>query len=246
MVGSYDQQRAERYGFTIVELIVVIAVIAILAAITIVAYNGIQQRARTSAQASELSQVHRKIQAEVAVDTGNSIAIKPPIVWLKSPGTMDLSKPLRSAKSVTIYGVFKSLNSPSDANWSSIVTLSPTNSNNALRLRSGASTDNTARGYYSTSSQPNRDLTRNNILNNTSRHIGWITANSSTISSSYDLQTDLNASLDSHTGWDFDTATLVSNGAYTGITAFVFDEYHDAETRAGMISWLNKEYGVGL
>lgn len=34
-----------RAGFTIVELLIVIVVIAILAAITIVAYNGIQQRA---------------------------------------------------------------------------------------------------------------------------------------------------------------------------------------------------------
>lgn len=35
-------------GFTIVELLIVIVVIGILAAITIVAYNGIQQRARNT------------------------------------------------------------------------------------------------------------------------------------------------------------------------------------------------------
>lgn len=38
----------QRSGFTIVELLIVIVVIGILAAITIVAYNGIQQRAKNS------------------------------------------------------------------------------------------------------------------------------------------------------------------------------------------------------
>lgn len=39
---------SHRRGFTIVELLVVIVVIGILAAITIVAYNGIQQRGRNA------------------------------------------------------------------------------------------------------------------------------------------------------------------------------------------------------
>lgn len=41
-------------GFTLVELLVVIVVIAILAAITIVAYNGIQEKAHNSSREAEL------------------------------------------------------------------------------------------------------------------------------------------------------------------------------------------------
>ena len=48
-------------GFTIVELLIVIVVIAVLAAITIVAYNGLQQRAQASATTSALTQIAKKI-----------------------------------------------------------------------------------------------------------------------------------------------------------------------------------------
>lgn len=48
-------------GFTIVELLIVVVVIAILAAITIVAYNGIQNRAKISNVQSTASQVTKKL-----------------------------------------------------------------------------------------------------------------------------------------------------------------------------------------
>lgn len=49
-------------GFTIVELLIVIVVIGILAAITIVAYNGIQDRAHASSTDSDLSNLKRSLQ----------------------------------------------------------------------------------------------------------------------------------------------------------------------------------------
>ena len=48
-------------AFTIVELLIVIVVIAILAAITIVAYNGIQSRARTASVQADTSNALKKI-----------------------------------------------------------------------------------------------------------------------------------------------------------------------------------------
>jgi len=49
-------------GFTIVELLIVIVIIGILAAITIVAYNGIQNRARTAAVTSSLAGAAKQLE----------------------------------------------------------------------------------------------------------------------------------------------------------------------------------------
>lgn len=53
------QWAQKQTGFTIVELLIVIVVIAILAAITIVAYNGIQQRAREQTVRTDLQTLRK-------------------------------------------------------------------------------------------------------------------------------------------------------------------------------------------
>lgn len=53
-------------GFTIVELLIVIVVIGILAAIVIVAYNGVQNRAKTSKSQAAASAVIKKLETYVA------------------------------------------------------------------------------------------------------------------------------------------------------------------------------------
>ena len=65
------QWAKKQKGFTIVELLIVVVVIAILAAITIVAYNGIQNRSKQSAVQASLVQAVKTIElAKVANTAG--------------------------------------------------------------------------------------------------------------------------------------------------------------------------------
>ena len=67
---SVTRQTHKQRGFTIVELLIVIVVIAILAAISIVAYNGIQQRATDSRRAQDFSSIYKAILAYEIVNNG--------------------------------------------------------------------------------------------------------------------------------------------------------------------------------
>lgn len=57
-----DTKRVAAKGFTIVELLIVIVVIGILAAITIVAFNGVQQRAKYTTMKQDIASIEKVIQ----------------------------------------------------------------------------------------------------------------------------------------------------------------------------------------
>lgn len=72
-------KQTKQRGFTIVELLIVVVIIAILAAITIVAYNGIQNRAKSSAAQSLANNVVKKAEAYNTINSGyaaDTVALK--------------------------------------------------------------------------------------------------------------------------------------------------------------------------
>jgi len=65
-------KQTKQRGFTIVELLIVVVIIAILAAITIVAYNGIQNRAKSSASAAAAASLQKKVEA-FAIESASGV-----------------------------------------------------------------------------------------------------------------------------------------------------------------------------
>lgn len=106
-------------GFTIVELLIVIVVIGILAAVTIVAYSGIQQKARVATIQSDLVGATKTL--EIANLTGGAypttlllakLKTSPGTVFTYSPGTNPASYSLTATNSGTSYVVTNTNTTP--------------------------------------------------------------------------------------------------------------------------------------
>jgi len=91
-----------KHGFTIVELLIVIVVIGILAAITIVAFNGIQQRANKVTLSSDLKNVATVFANAMA--TNGSLPTTMPTDIKVSPGNVFQATNTGSASSYCING----------------------------------------------------------------------------------------------------------------------------------------------
>jgi prepilin-type N-terminal cleavage/methylation domain-containing protein len=118
-------------GFTIVELLIVIVVIGILAAITIVAYNGVQSRARNSAAQSAAENMAKKIEAFNAA-TGS--------YPVNGPNTVTTQLATQNESSLTGSGI--TVGTPSTTNGTATVRVELCSST-ATALAAGA----TAAGY---------------------------------------------------------------------------------------------------
>lgn len=79
---SISVSKINTKGFTINELLIVIVIIAILAAITIVAYNGIQERSRDSRRVSDIAQIKKAL---LAYDAAYGGVVRPGVTGYTKP-----------------------------------------------------------------------------------------------------------------------------------------------------------------
>jgi prepilin-type N-terminal cleavage/methylation domain-containing protein len=98
-----------RNGFTIVELLIVVVVIAILAAITIVAYNGIQNRAKISAVKSSLESAVKSVEV-YAIKNGDMYPVDAAAAGLKSSSGTSYEVSSNNTANPKSYCVTASLN----------------------------------------------------------------------------------------------------------------------------------------
>jgi prepilin-type N-terminal cleavage/methylation domain-containing protein len=90
-VGTFSHNTANRQqGFTIVELLIVVIVIAILAAITIVAYQGVQNRAIESNLQQTVAQVIKKLDVIKTSSTTGTYPAAESDIGVITPSGMEL------------------------------------------------------------------------------------------------------------------------------------------------------------
>lgn len=130
---AWGQKQA---GFTIIELLIVIVVIAILAAISLVAYNGIQERAKTSALQSDITQAVKKLEVyKLSQNGGEQYPPSLEAAGIKTTGTNQLQYVytrasntycLRGLNGTTSYYMYNTSASPQAGTCSIInYTLNP-------------------------------------------------------------------------------------------------------------------------
>lgn len=245
--GTLNNMKRSISGFTIVELLIVIVVIAILAAISIVAYNGVQERARTSAHAHTASQAEREITTYALQVNNELISIGGGLVGYKEgAGDIELLRPLTGTPDITMYAVYEVTGTGS--NYAPFASISPTQTGQMFRLQTNATGNNGMSYRIDTSAQAaSSGIAGFRVPGN--KVIGWlqVSNNATTRAVGYNqAAAQISGALTAHSGWTFTRLTVMDDGGGLGRIALVFNAAHDQATRAQIISWLAQKYGVSL
>lgn len=231
-------------GFTIVELLIVIVVIAILAAISIVAYNGIQERARTSANQYELAQIEREITTWALQENGESVSLGPLLARQEGASEVELTSALAGRPDITLYSVYD-VTSTNSA-YLVFVRLAP----QGLTLRAGGASGTNVMSYrIDTSAESNVVGNQGSVRIPGSQVIGWVQVrdNASERTFAYNqAASHQTASLSPHEGWDFTGLQTIDHPSGSPVATLVFNAAHDTTTRTQVLGWLAETYDVPL
>jgi len=238
---------AKQTGFTIVELLIVIVVIAILAAITIVAYNGVQDRARNSALASQASQTEKSIATWALLRSNEINSLGGTLVgYQDGPGSTKLLKPINGSANITLYAVYDVTNT--STGYSTIAALTPTISGSQyFNLDTNPAGSDALRYRIDTTSQVNIIGGQSGVRVPGSTVIGWlqVSNNATTRSFGYNsAASTATGSLTAHSGWSFTDLTAPQDAGGKTRAALVFLDAHDQTTRSMVMQWLADKYNV--
>lgn len=110
------ETRNRPHGFTLVELLIVMAVLSILAALTAVAYNGVQQQARDAQLKSNISDIQKMVQLYHGENGGFPVTTNnPKSNWRAADARTDSNCTNGSSQADWIPGISSTL-PKSDAN----------------------------------------------------------------------------------------------------------------------------------
>ena len=235
-------------GFTLVELLIVIVIIGVLAGISIVAYNGIADRAREASLKQTISQTEKEImvyatQNEEPIDIGGTM-----VGYTDSIGVTKLIKPITGATDITMYIVFKAERITDD--YYTITYLMPETSSSRFRWQSGPANSSSINVRIDTPSQANATTYMSNSRIPGKTIVGWVQTSDDVRTQSIGFNgaaTIQTRVLEPGANWNFDSIGI-GNNSVKGLAkvSLVFNTTHDQSTRQQIINWLAEKYDVTL